>query len=241
MRWCPTHNRVCQNERCKCSARTGSVHVGLDASLVRKANDAVRAVAPQLNDAQRQLALAIGAFETGFGVSGSWLFSDGTPSYNWGGLVGSGTAGSLSHGDRTPTGEPTTYGFMAFNNMQEGFAAFMRTWARADTIAASAAGDALGVARAMCTHAYFGGVTGTAEDRAQAYAKGIHGTAQTIASQLGEASAMNWDGSRSAPLVGNRCDSTVSRASGSQKTPFVLAALLSAAVGFGIYWITGKK
>jgi len=162
------------------------VHVGAPASIIKQANDTVRRNAPQLNMAQRHQAIAIGNFETGFGVSGSWLFDDGRPSYNWGGLVGSGTAGSLTHGDVAPDGTPVTYGFQAFNNMDEAFRAFLRTWSKSDTMEAAARGDALGTARAMYGHHYFGGTHGTDEDRIQLYGKGIYNGSTEVAKILGE-------------------------------------------------------
>lgn len=183
------------------------------ADVIRQADSVIRSVAPELTDSQRQLALAIGDFETGFGVTGSWLADDGTPSYNWGGLVGKGTAGSLRHGDITPEGSPTSYGFMAFRNMTEACRSFLKTWKRTDTMAAAEAGDALAVARAMCLHAYFGGVKGTADERAQVYGKGIFAKAQTIAATLGEPLYVGYDNSGSPPLVGDRC-ATAQRAEG---------------------------
>lgn len=162
------------------------VHVGASSSLIQQANAVVLRNAPQLNMAQRHMAIAIGNFETGFGVSGSWLFDDGRPSYNWGGLVGSGTAGSLTHGDIAPDGTPVKYGFQAFNNMDEGFRAFLGTWKKADTMEAAARGDALGTARAMYGHHYFGGTKGTDEDRIRLYGKGIFNGSNEVANILGE-------------------------------------------------------
>jgi len=216
------------------------VHVGVSSDLVRQADAVVRANAPQLNAAQRQMALAIGALETGFGVSGTWLFDDGTPSYNWGGLVGSGTAGSLTHGDINPDGTPTSMGFQAFNNMDEAFRSFLRTWSKPGNQEAAITGDALATARSMCANGYFGGTRGTAEDRAQLYAKGILSTAKVIASQLGEPLAVNWDSTRSGALIGDRCNSTVTR-TGSKKTPFIVATVLAAGFGFVAYWLAGKR
>jgi len=215
------------------------VHVGVSSDLIRQADAVVRANAPQLNAAQRQMALAIGILETGFGVSGDWLFDDGTPSYNWGGLVGSGTAGSLQHGDIDPTGKGTHYGFQAFNNMDEAFRSFLRTWSKPGNQEAAITGDALATARSMCTNGYFGGTKGTAEDRAQLYAHGILNSAKTVASQLGEPFAVNWDSTGSAPLVGDRCNSTVTRA-GSKKTPLILATVLAAGFGFAVYWLAKR-
>jgi len=163
-----------------------SARVGASVSLIKQANAVVLANAPQLNRAQRHEAIAIGNFETGFGVSGTWLFDDGTPSYNWGGLVGTGTRGPLTHGDVAPDGTPVKYGFQAFNSMDEGFRAFLRTWSKADTLDAASDGDAIGTARAMYGHHYFGGTKGTDEDRIQLYGKGIYNGSVEAAKILGE-------------------------------------------------------
>lgn len=126
------------------------------------------------------MALAIGRLESGFGVDGSWLLGDGTPSYNWGALTGSGTAGSLTHSDNAADGTRVTYSFQAFHSMAEAFDAFRRVWTRGDLAGvgcdsrtdgcaeiianheasvndAAARGDAYAVARTMYAHGYYGG------------------------------------------------------------------------------------
>lgn len=201
--------------------------VGASASLIKQANAVVLANAPQLNRAQRHEAIAIGNFETGFGVSGSWLFDDGTPSYNWGGLVGKGTNGSLTHGDRAPDGTPVTYGFQAFNSMDEGFRAFLKTWSRApgDSLDAASEGDAIGTARAMYGHHYFGGTKGTDEDRIQLYGHGIYNGAVEVANVLGEPVSVSLvERKRSVPIL------TAPNAVG-----FAVVTAACAAVGYWLY------
>lgn len=204
------------------------------ASVIREANAVVLRNAPQLNAAQRQLALAIGDFETGFGVSGSWLMPDGTPSYNWGGLVGSGTKGSISHGDINPDGTPHPgVSFKAFNNMDDAFNSFYRTWSKSDTLQAAAAGNATLTAKAMYGHGYFGGVSGTAEDRIRAYGKGIYGVSKTIASVIGESSAT---------ILGEILDSptaSIGSISGAGKIGLILAA--STIAGIAYYLYSGRR
>ncbi len=193
-------------------------------ATIQKANAVVLARRPELNRAARQIVLAIGLLETGFGVDGAWLFEDGTPSYNWGGLVGKGTNGSLVHGDHNPDGSPTKYSFKAFHNMDEAFDAFYTTWSRGDiagighpdvtheptTLAAAARGDARGVATTMYAHGYYGGVAGDAAARIDAYAKAIDGAARTVAAALGETSDVKLDAGAGvtskvlAPLVATR-------------------------------------
>lgn len=174
----------------------------MSSATIQKANAVVLAKRPELNRAARQIVLAIGQLETGFGVDGSWLFEDGTPSYNWGGLVGAGTNGSLVHGDHNPDGSPVEYKFQAFHTMEEAFEKFFSVWSRGDisgvghpdvtheptTLPAAARGDARAVATTMYAHGYYGGVAGGADDRIDAYAKAIDGAAKTVAAALGEKS-----------------------------------------------------
>lgn len=181
--------------------------VGASVDTVREAN----AIIESRTDwglAQRLAALAIVRLESDFGVSGSWLMIDGSPSYNWGALTGSGTAGSISHGDNAPDGTPVTYNFQAFHNPAEAFDSFRRTWTRGNVSgdkdiphertveAAAARGDAYNVAKTMYAHRYYGGTPSGAgawhpsmgsddERRIQTYAKAIVGSAAVIASQLG--------------------------------------------------------
>jgi hypothetical protein len=169
------------------------------ATTIRDANAILLSIAPGYNRAQRQSALAVANLESGFGVSGSWLLDDGTPSYNSGAITCNasrkGTAGCFSHGDVTAEGAPTTYEFMAFNTMREGLQAFIGTWGRADTLAAASRGDAHGVAAAMYGHGYYTGSKGSDADRINAYAAAILGSAGSIASALGEPMSVSAGGS----------------------------------------------
>lgn len=174
------------------------------AATIREADAVVRAHRPELNAAARHIVLAIGLLETGFGVDGSWLFEDGSPSYNWGGLVGAGTNGSLVHSDHAPDGTPVEYKFKAFDNMGEAFSAFYATWSHGDVkgighpdvkheetvLPAAGRGDARAVATTMYAHGYYGGVKGNADDRIDAYAKAIDGAARTVSAALGEKSGV---------------------------------------------------
>jgi len=165
---------------------SGHVHVGASTSTIRQADAAVRSVTPSMNDAERQIVLAIGLLESGFGVSGRWLKPDGEPSYNWGAVVGKGTDGSVFPGDKDASGTPTSPPFKAFNTMAEGYKSFYGTFAKTDTNAAAMKGDALGTARAMYGHHYFTGTKGTDEERIRLYAGAIVGAARQVAAALGE-------------------------------------------------------
>lgn len=183
--------------------------VGASASIIKQAAAIAAAKLGESNLAAIQTAVAIGILETDLGTSGSWICSggncsdleDGDASYNWGGLVGKGTAGSIDHGDRNPDGTPTHYNFQAFHSMAQAFAAFYATWSRGDAsidrpqsviphertvLAAASRGDALAVAATMYAHKYFGGVAGNDQARILAYAKAIVGAAAVVAAALGQ-------------------------------------------------------
>lgn len=220
-----------------------ATHVGASSSVISQAN-AIITSSTDWNAAERQIALAIGLLETGFGVDGSWLFDDGTPSYNWGGLVGTGTRGTLSHGDKDASGASTTYGFKAFNSMQEGFDAFKATWTRGDMSGVghdivheesvddpASRGDALGVATTMYAHGYYTGAGGTDQDRINAYANAIVGAAQTVANALGEPLAVQL----SNPATGLAAALHISK-----KTLWVAWGVLATAAG-ALAWTISKR
>jgi hypothetical protein len=171
--------------------------VGASASDIKAANETVKEVLGNVPAGLRQIVLAIGLFESGYGLSGSWLKADGSPSYNWGALVGSGTAGSIDHGDRDRDGNPYTTPFMAFHTMRQGFERFMKTFAKPDQLAAAERGSARDTAAAMYRHGYFTGVKGSDADRINAYAGAILNTSKQIAQTLGEPLAVSLKGSSS--------------------------------------------
>lgn len=185
------------------------------ASIIREANAVVLRNAPQLNAAQRQIALAIGNLENEYGTGKGWLKEDGTPSYNWGALTGSGTDGSIYHLDNRADGTQVKYSFKSFNSMDEGFQSFFKTWSRNDVSAdktyidheinaliPASRGDAYNVARTMFVHRYYEGTpTGAGawhpsmgsddERRVQSYAKAILGSAKTVSSAINEPLAVS--------------------------------------------------
>lgn len=225
------------------------------AATIRQADAVVRSHHSGLNAAARHIVLAIGLLETGFGVDGSWLLEDGTPSYNWGGLVGSGTAGSLVHKDRNPDGSPTEYKFKAFNNMGEAFDAFYATWSHGNVkgighpdvkaeetvLPAAARGDARAVAATMYAHGYYGGIAGKADDRIDAYAKAIDGAARTVSAALGEKSGVTLSakgsGNKLGPLVATRTKAAAIAAGLGTAAYLALSApLLPVAIGAGLLY-----
>jgi len=202
-------------------SRVMSARVGGSSDAIKEANATVNASGRGLNRNARQMAIAIGFLESCFGLPGlhcgdSWQKEDGTPSYNWGALVGSGTDGSIEHKDNAPDGTPVVYNFKAFNTMGEGFSAFLSTWARSDVsgdktipheetvLDAATRGDAYNVAKTMYAHRYYGGTpTGAGawhpsmgsddERRIQTYANAIVGAARTVAGALGESMTLRSD------------------------------------------------
>lgn len=180
--------------------------IGASASLIKQAAAIAAGKLGASNLDAIQTAVAIGILETDLGTSGSWVcngncsdLEDGDPSFNWGGLVGKGTAGSIDHGDRNPDGTPTHYNFQAFHSMAQAFAAFYGTWTRGDVagdrvtlphektvLAAASRGDALAVATTMYAHRYYGGVAGDANARILAYAKAIVSASKVVAAALGQ-------------------------------------------------------
>lgn len=182
------------------SAATGAL---TNESLFRLANDALRTADPAVPAPVRQIALAIGFFESGFGQSGSWA-PEGVPSNNWGALTytGKNAPGWFVHGDTDASGEPIKGGvkFGKWPTLSEGYVGFYQTWAKSDTWAAAVRGDAFAVALAMYRHRYFVcGVppasckSATEWDHAAGYAKAIMTNATAAAKALGEPLAVRLD------------------------------------------------
>lgn len=178
------------------SAPSAIVGAPSGAGLFQLANAALLQADPSVPTPARQIALAIGYLETGFGQSGSWA-PDGVPSNNWGGLTyRDGMPGYIVHGDVGADGQPINGGvkFGKWPTLSDGYVAFYRTWAKPDTWAAAVKGDAFNVALAMYRRHYFlCGVfprslcpTATEWDHAYGYAKAIMGGASAAAKALGE-------------------------------------------------------
>lgn len=167
-------------------ARSSGTRTSGFSSDVTTADATVRAVLGDVAPSLRHVILAIGFFESGYGLAGSWLRSDGSPSYNWGALVGSGTAGSISHHDVDRDGHPYTTDFQAHASMADGLRSFMKTFSRDEAVAPATRGDATAVAEALYRHGYFTGSKGTDQARIDLYAQAIVNTAAQIAAALGE-------------------------------------------------------
>lgn len=221
-----------------------ATRVGASSDTIAQANSII-VNSTDWNAAQRQSAVGIGILETDLGVGGSWLKPDGTPSYNWGGLMGSGTDGFIVHGDVNPDGspiEPTPH-FKAFHTMQEAFDAFRATWTRGDVAGLghpdiaheefvddpASRGDALGIATTMYAHGYFGGVGGSDQDKINKYATAIVNGAKQVAAALGEPLAVQY--SNPSPIAGIHL---------SGKTLWIGWGLLATAAGVTA-WFLGRR
>jgi hypothetical protein len=128
--------------------------------------DVIDEVRPDWPDAAKKIALAIGWAESRFGLPPDWQFPpgpgrpEGAPSYNWGAMVMTGSAGTLPHADHTADGKPVTWGFAAWNTAEEGFGAWARMMERpglAPALKAMREGNALGVAEGMYADCLFSG------------------------------------------------------------------------------------
>lgn len=155
------------------------------------ANATIRGNNPSLHAPTRQIRLAIGEFESGFGAIPSWHYKDpktglSVPSWNWGGIMAFEDTPGFSHGDKDKDGKPIAAKFRIYPNILEGYKGFLATWGRPDTLSFAEDGDAWGTAEAMYAHGYYGGVAGDARARVRAYAKEIFDTSKTIAAALGE-------------------------------------------------------
>ncbi len=118
-------------------------------------------------------------------MTSDWLMPDGSPSYNWGAVVGKGTAGTIAHADRTADNKSTTSNFAAFHTPEEGFEFWASRWEKIPkgtgaALKAAADGNARGVAEAMYAACWFTGTSGTDAERIDAYAKVILGAAQHV-------------------------------------------------------------
>src|SRR5271157_2486227 len=117
-----------------------------------RALQAVNAVVPGLDRATRQMALAIGWFESNYGVTSDWCcssshpcctgpaygqyattcpssspgFLDGTPSYNWGATIAVGSLPYFLHGDHHADGSPSIQRFSVHSSPEDGFSYFWR-------------------------------------------------------------------------------------------------------------------
>lgn len=148
-----------------------------DATAVQAALKALQArpkIAALPWPAQRMI-LAVGLMESGFGVGSSWWIvrpsdkgPEVAPSFNWGAVRAADGANSFPHFD-----EGAIADLGVFSSLDEGLAAFMRTWAnqKNDTIAPASKNDFFEVAKAMCLNGYFGDCTSANDAAGLAKAK----------------------------------------------------------------------
>ncbi len=212
--------------------------VGATTSQIKMADATVHEVLGNVPASLRQIVLAIGLFETGYGLTGSWIMEDGTPSYNWGGLVGKGTAGSITHGDRDKDGNSYTTPFQAHKSMADGLRSFMRTFTSYNALGPAEQGNVRGTAEAMYGkpgRRYFTGIRGSDSDRIEAYANAIMSSATQIAKELGEplAVSLKGHGSKTVPIL---------LAGAATGAAFALGAPIVVLVGapLAVYWLATR-
>jgi hypothetical protein len=155
-----------------------------------RALQAVNTALPGISRPVRQMVLAIGWFESNYGVTSDWLMPDGSPSNNWGAVIAVGNQNYIIHGDTDRIGRPATQRFAAFNTPEEGVLNFWRAWAKPDTLAAAQQGSSQGVATAMYRHSYYSGASGDDATRIWGYASAIYNWSANVASALGESLAV---------------------------------------------------
>jgi hypothetical protein len=151
-------------------------------AAINASADVIDRVKPDWNDAQKQVALAIGWAESRYGVTKDWLMPDGSPSWNWGATVAKGTAGTIPHADHTADNKPVTWNFAAFHTADEGFKFWADRFPKA-ALAAAADGNARGVSEGMYAACWFSGTcppSCTDAARIDAYAKVILGAAKHV-------------------------------------------------------------
>jgi hypothetical protein len=155
--------------------------------------------------AGRQELLGVGLLENLYGTKSDWFFmtpeGKWQPAYNWGATVARKGDLFVLHTDRKTDGSKTTRKFAAFRTADEGFARFWAIFAKPDTLTSANDGNATDTAAAMYGHGYFGGVTGSAFDRIERYAKAIKGASDVVANVLGEAKLVRLEG---APILVKR-------------------------------------
>lgn len=177
-----------------------SVDLASGASIMRAANDVLRRVRPDMPASARQIALAIGWFESRYGVpyaKDSSFAPGGVPSYNWGALVYTPTRAPrfIRHDDHHPDGTLNPgVPFAAYNSWADGARGFLDVWVRPDTYAAAVGGSAQLVAAAMYRRGYYSNVHKGDDARNIAeYAQAIYDTARAVALAIGEPLAVHRD------------------------------------------------
>lgn len=147
---------------------------------IRYASKTIEDELPDVPLSAKVLMLAIAIFESKFGVSSDWSYTDPAGrhvhSYNWGAVTRKAGEDWIVHGD-TDNGKPITQKFGAHASMTNGFKSFFETWAKERTLHAAVKGDARATARAMKSYQYFGG-------NEEEYARGIHAVSGRVAKAL---------------------------------------------------------
>lgn len=140
-----------------------------------------------LSEPVRQIVLAIGLLENGFGQRKSWVLTpSNVPSNNWGALIARPGQPFFDHIDKNRNGQVIFQKFATFPTLADGFADFYQRWANPETLAAANAGDALRTAASMYKVGEFTGISGTDLQRIQNYALSIKINADAVADTLGQ-------------------------------------------------------
>lgn len=138
--------------------------------------------------------------ESKFGTSEDWVKPDSKglntdvtnpgipngPSHNWGAVRHRGGQFFL-HGDRNADGSSGVFRFQWYSSAVEGAKGFLRTLLRGRVPSVLQAADTgpYDLARAMYENGYYTGVSGTADDRIQAYGNMIKNLADKVRKELG--------------------------------------------------------
>jgi hypothetical protein len=144
-------------------------------------------------DNAKQIFASIGYFESRYGLADNFLMPDGSPSFNWGALVGKGPAGSVITNDHDKAGNLVKgVPFMAFFDAPSGLRKFLEVLIHPGTgqelpaIAEANAGDARALATRMYKNGYYGGFGSTDQERIDGYVSAIVGNARDYAKAIGQ-------------------------------------------------------
>lgn len=110
------------------------------------------------------------------------------PSHNWGAVRHhAGRSQFFLHGDRNADGSAGVFRFQWYPSALEGAKGFLRTLLRGDvpSVLSSEGTSPYDLARAMYKNGYYTGVSGTAEERIQAYGNMIKNLADKVRKELG--------------------------------------------------------
>lgn len=206
-----------------------------DAARIKYADALARQVLPAANAGQRQIILAIGRFESGYGVTGKYA-PGGVPSFNWGAITATGGQPYFEATDKDATGKVITQRFAKYATPRDGLVGFLKVWTKSGVdpkhegaiLTAAGDGDAAIVADLMYSVGYYTGTAGSPEERSRAYARAIYDSAKVIAATLGEPLAVH-------PPPG--ADTTPAVASGSTSSGGGTGVIIAGAILGGLFML----